>query len=152
MASLISHLEFNVIDYKLSIQFYDKVFPFMGFCRINCTKEYTAYTDGESKIILTPTNKKFLEFGFHRKRPGLNHLAFYASSKEKVDQFYREILVKNNIKPLYEDKNSPFGDDNYYAVFFEDPDRIKLEYVFAPNYCKDDHWPNTLPNDFDPYA
>src|SRR3989339_835498 len=145
--SLISHIEFNVCDYKQSIQFYDKIFPFMGINRINCTKEYTAYTDGATKIILIPTEDKFLSFGFHRKRTGLNHLAFYAESKEKVKQFYLEIMLKNKIKPLYQE--GPFGDDDYFAVFFEDPNRIKLELVCAPNYCKYDHWPNNLPNDFD---
>lgn len=150
MKSLISHIEFNVVDYRKSIRFYDLIFPFMGLERINCTKEYVAYTDGLSKIIMTPTEKKYLKDGFHRKRPGLNHLAFYAPSKEKVDQFYGDILLKNNIEALYEKK--PSGDDDYYAVFFEDPDRLKLEYVFAPNYCDKSHWPNDLENDFDPYA
>ncbi len=137
------------MDYKKSIQFYDIIFPFMGFERLNCTKEYTAYTDGLSKIIMTPTEPKYLKDGFHRKRPGLNHLAFYAPSKEKVDQFYKEILLKNKVPALYEKK--PSGDNDYYAVFFEDPDRLKLEYVFAPNYCDKSHWPNNSENNFDPY-
>ena len=59
-------------------------------------------------------------------------------------------MLKNKIKPLYQE--GPFGDDDYFAVFFEDPNRIKLELVCAPNYCKYDHWPNNLPNDFDPYS
>ncbi|MCB0420282.1 MAG: VOC family protein [Bdellovibrionales bacterium] len=149
MKSLISHIEFNVIDYKRSIQFYDLVFPFIGLKKLNCTHDYTSYTDGSSKIILAPTDNRYREGGFHRKRPGLNHLAFYSESQKRVDQFYKEILVKNNIESLYE--CGPFGDENYYAVFFEDPDRLKLEYVYAPNYCRVGYWPNNLPNDFDPY-
>ena len=150
MKSLVSHIEFNVIDYKKSIQFYDKVFPFMGLKRINCTKDYTAYTDGMTKVILTPTVEDFLEYGFHRERPGLNHLAFYAPTKDHVDQFFKDIMVKNNIESLYKDR--AFGDEDYYAVFFEDPDKLKLEYVYAPNYCQDGCWPNNLDDDFDPYV
>ena len=48
------------------IQFYDLIFPFMGLDRINCTKQYTAYTDGMSKVILIPTEEEYLEHGFHR--------------------------------------------------------------------------------------
>lgn len=148
MQSLISHIEINVLDYKKSLNFYDVVFGFIGLKRINCTKDYAGYTDGVSKVIITPTAEDYKSHGFHRKRPGLNHLAFYASSKERVDGFYKTVMLENGIESLY--KKGPFGDDNYYAVFFEDPDRLKIEYVFAPNYCKEGHWPNNLPNDFDP--
>ena len=44
------------------------------------------------------------------------------------------------------------GDETYYSVFFEDPDRIKIEVVWAPQYCEPGHFTNQLPNDFDPYA
>ena len=54
-----------------------------------------------------------------------------------------------NIECLYE--KLPHGDDSYYAVYFEDPDRIKIEVVYSPEYCKPDHWTNTLESNFDPY-
>ena len=121
----------------------------MGIIRQNCMKGWTAYIDGQSKIILCPTEDKFARDGFHRKRAGLNHLAFYADSKESVDTFYRDVLIKNNIKSLYEE--GPFGDDDYYAVFFEGPDRLKLEYVYSPKYCDPNSWPSNEKDDFDPY-
>lgn len=122
----------------------------MGIKRINCMKNWTAYSDGQTKIILGPTEEKFKKDGFHRKRAGLNHLAFYAENKEDVDKFHSEVLVPNNIPVLYEKK--PFGDNDYYAVFFEGPDRLKLEYVFAPRYCDENSWPSDIEDDFDPYA
>ena len=139
----------NVLNYINTIKFYDIIFPPMGFKRINCMKEWTAYSDGQCKIIICPTDDKFKHDGFHRKRAGLNHLAFYADSVEDVDKFHDEILVPNNINSLYESK--PFGDNQYYAVFFEGPDRIKLEFVYAPNYCDENSWPSNLEDDFDPY-
>ena len=140
----------NVLNYPEAIKFYDLILPFMGFTRTNCMKEWTAYSDGQSKIILGPTDEKFKKDGFHRKRAGLNHLAFYADSKEQVDQFFSEVLQKNGVEGLYEKK--PFGDEDYYAVFFEGPDRLKLEFVYAPKYCDLDTWPNNMEDDFDPYA
>ncbi|MBI2162035.1 MAG: hypothetical protein HYU25_16945 [Candidatus Rokubacteria bacterium] len=38
---------------------------------------------------------------FHRKRTGLNHLAFGAESREAVDTFHREFLVARGIPALY---------------------------------------------------
>jgi len=148
--SKISHIEMNVLNYAEAIRFYDKILPFIGLKRTNCMKGWTAYTDGLSKLIICPTDEKFKKDGFHRKRAGLNHLAFYANSKEDVDKFYNEVLTPNKVEALYE--NKPFGDSEYYAVFFEGPDRLKLEYVFAPNYCELNSWPNTMEDDFDPYS
>ena len=148
--SKISHIELSVSNYKKSIQFYDKVLIPLGFERCNCTRNFTAFTDGSYKIVLCPTEEKYVKDGYHRKRTGLAHLAFYADSKEDVDTFVKNVLNKHNIKSLYEDK--AFGDDDYYAAFFEDPDRIKIELVCAPKYCDKDSWPTNIQDDFDPYT
>jgi len=150
MKSKISHIEINVLNYAESIRFYDLILIPMGFKRTNCMKGWTAYSDGMSKFIICPTDDAHKDAGFHRKRAGLNHLAFYADSKADVDDFYENVLKKNKIDALYE--NKAFGDEDYYAIFFEGPDRIKLEYVYAPNYCDLSCWPNTFDDDFDPYS
>jgi len=38
-------------------------------------------------------------------------------------------LWKKGIKILYQNKHPYAGGENYYAVFFEDPDKIKVEIV-----------------------
>ena len=146
----LSHLDLNVTDYAQSLRFYDLILFPLGWKRLVCQKTHSTYSDGFMKICISPTEEKFRASGFHRKRTGLNHLAFYAESKQAVDQFYEGILLKNGIPCLYGGK--PAGDDAYYAVFFEDPDRIKIEVVFAPRYCQPDDWTNQLVSDFDPYV
>ena len=146
MQSKISHFEWNVSDYPRSVRFYDTVLLPLGWKKINHCRTHTAYTDGHLKLIICPTEAKHRAAGFHRKRTGLNHIALAASSKAEVDDFALR-LKANEIPLLYE--GEPTGDDGYYAVFFEDPDRVKLELVYAPHYCEDGHWPNTLPNDYD---
>lgn len=148
-SSKISHIEINVINYSEAIKFYDIIFSFMGIKRVNCMKSWTAYTDGQSKIIICPTDDNFKSRGFHRKSAGLNHLAFYAESKKDVDNFYQNVLITHNIQTLYE--NGAFGNDDYYAVFFEGPDRLKLEFVYAPKYCDENKWPSNIQDDFNPY-
>lgn len=145
----LSHIDINVTDYKKSVLFYDLILLSLGWDKIISRKEFTAYTDGTLKIILSPVDEQYKGQGFHRKRVGLNHLAIYAPTKEIVDEFTKEILVANEIPTLY---NGPAGDKDYYSVYFEDPDRIKLEVVFAPHYCEKNYWPNTIENDFDPNA
>jgi catechol 2,3-dioxygenase-like lactoylglutathione lyase family enzyme len=145
----LSHVEISVSNYRDSIKFYDLILLSLGWERLVTRTDHTAYSDGTLKIILTPVDDNYLKDGFHRKRIGLNHLAFYAQTKEIVDMFHQNVLVANKIPALYE--NQPTGDKNYYSICFEDPDRIKLEVVYAPFYCEKNHWPNTLENNFDPY-
>jgi catechol 2,3-dioxygenase-like lactoylglutathione lyase family enzyme len=146
----LSHIDLNVSNYAQSLRFYDMILIPLGWKRLVCQKEFTTYSDGTMKICICPTDTKYISQGFHRKRTGLNHLAFYASSKNEVDDFHQNILKKNGVECLYE--KSPSGDDEHYAVFFEDPDRIKLELVYSPQYCNPAHWTNTLENNFDPYV
>ncbi len=145
----ISHIELNVGDYAKSIRFYDVILKPLGWERFVCSKTHTVYCDGCMKLILSPVEEKFKQDGFHRKRIGLNHLAFYAKSKAAVDFFYKDILQANRIPSLYQD--GPDGDDDYYSILFEDHDRMKIEVVYAPNYSKRECWPNNIVSDFDPY-
>jgi catechol 2,3-dioxygenase-like lactoylglutathione lyase family enzyme len=146
----ISHIEINVREYAKSIRFYDSILTPLGWKRLVCTESHTTYSDGTMKFIICPAEDKYRTQDYHRKNVGLNHLAFNVKSKSEVDEFYQNILVKNNIDSLYH--QGADGDDEYYAVYFEDPDRIKLEVVYAPNYLKEGCWPNNLENDFDPYG
>lgn len=144
----LSHIEINVSDYSKSIIFYDTILLPLGWTKLTCTQDCTSYSDGLLKIILSPTLDKFKSDGFHRKRVGLNHIAFSAKSAAEVNDFYQNILIKNSIACLYERK--PSGDESYFAVFFEDPDRIKIELVSAPDYCKPHHWTNQFESNYDP--
>ena len=73
---------------------------------------------------------------------GISHIDLNVSDYARSIRFYDMILLPLGWKRLgcreswtsYSD-----GEDDYYAVFFEDPDRMKLEVVYSPNYCKLDH-------------
>ncbi len=81
-------------------------------------------------IVFVQTEQKHLDAGYNRCRTGLNHLAFHAQSREQVDDLTAK-LRSRGITILYEDRHPYAGGPDYYAVFFEDPDRIKVE-VAAP--------------------
>lgn len=146
----LSHVEIYVSVYAKTIRFYDKILKPLGWTRLVCQDSHTAFSDGNMKIVFCPTEEKYLQYGYHRKRIGLNHLAFYAPTKESVDEIYETVLKPESINCLYE--KCPTGGDDYYAVFFEDPDRMKVEIVYSPGYCTSAHWTNQLKDNFDPYV
>lgn len=57
-----------------------------------------------------------------------NHLAFYGGSRKQVDQL-RKDLITRSVNLLYEDRYPYAGGENHYALYFEDPDGIKIEVV-----------------------
>jgi catechol 2,3-dioxygenase-like lactoylglutathione lyase family enzyme len=66
-----------------------------------------------------------------RHAPGLHHLAWQALSREDVDRLH-QLLLKIGAKILDAPADYPQYSEGYYAVFFADPDGLKLEYVFTP--------------------
>ena len=123
-----SHIEINVANSKISFPFYKKLLDYLGFKIIHEEKTFIGFYNGNFSIWIGQSIDKYKKNKFHRKNPGLNHIAFNVSSKKRVNQFTKEFLEKNKVKTLYESpKAFPEYSKNYYAVYFEDPDRIKLE-------------------------
>jgi catechol 2,3-dioxygenase-like lactoylglutathione lyase family enzyme len=85
---------------------------------------------GSFTIALKPARPESRSIGHDRYTPGLHHLAFHADSRADVDEFHdflREIGA-TVLDPPAEYDYTP----GYYAVFFADPDGLKLEVVFEP--------------------
>jgi catechol 2,3-dioxygenase-like lactoylglutathione lyase family enzyme len=68
---------------------------------------------------------------FDRYRVGLHHLAFKAKDRADVDELYR-LLVREHVTILDPPAEYPEYGAQYYAVFFADPDGMKLEVVHFP--------------------
>lgn len=133
MNSKVAHIYLYVSDLKKSYDFYSTFLKYLDY-RETINKDWGfAFNNNGTSIWFESARKGHLEKGYHRKRIGLNHLAFRVNSKEEVDQFYNEFIKQNNISTLYDTpKAYPEYDDGYYAVFFEDPDKIKLEVCYYP--------------------
>ena len=72
-----------------------------------------------------------------RYSAGLHHLAFTAPSRAAVDALHQRLLDLG-VDVLDAPAEYPQYAPGYYAVFFADPDGMKLEYVFTPQ------WPTKL--------
>ncbi|MDR7076963.1 catechol 2,3-dioxygenase-like lactoylglutathione lyase family enzyme [Neobacillus niacini] len=128
---MLHHVEIYVSNLTKSIEFWEWLLTELGY------EEYQKWDSGiswkhqETYLVFVQAEERFLDIPYHRSRVGLNHLAFHAKSKEQVDEFTKRLKGKG-VKILYSDKHPYAGGTDYYAVFFEDPDRIKVELV-APS-------------------
>ena len=125
---MLHHVEINVSNLKTTRTYYDNLLPLLGYEIYQEWPQGVSYKYGETYIVFVQTEEKHLEETYHRSRTGLNHLAFHAQSRKQVDDI-TDMLENQGIEILYKDRHPYAGGEHYYAVFFEDPDRIKLEIV-----------------------
>ncbi len=131
MKAFLYHLQLNVSDAAVSLPFYRELLEYFEYDIFDESDDHIGATNGTTDFWIMETAEAHKAKGYHRKAPGLNHLAFRVGSTEEVDAFVEEFLVPRGITPLYETpKVFPEYTTDYYAVFFEDPDRVKLEVVY----------------------
>lgn len=129
---MLHHIELYVSDLERSIAFWTPFMHLLGYepDRWSGGMNYQRSPE-ETYLCLLPADPEHVAAGYHRKRIGLNHLAFRAASRAQVDQIANWVKA-SGYTLLYEDRHPYAGGPNYYAVFVEDPDRFKLE-VVAPS-------------------
>lgn len=136
MRGMVNHVDLTVLDPERSLSFYEAVLGFMGYRRAG------AHARGYDFDLVRP-NGRFCSIGImksqgrgRRRRhdrysPGLHHLAWTAESREDVDRLH-DLLRQIGATVLDAPAEYPQYGAGYYAVFFADPDGLKLELV---------HWP-----------
>ncbi len=123
------HVQLNVSK----PEFYQDLFKHLKFTVIGEWDDGFGVTDGTVDFWVFRTEPRYRRRPFHRKATGLNHLAFRVASRTDVNRFARDFLRPRKIRPLYQTpREFPEYRRGYYAVYFEDPDRIKLEVVHLP--------------------
>lgn len=135
MKGQIYHVEINVSNFEKSSKFYDGFLGWLGYRKIADHKQWAGWGTGTCSVWVTQSFGDHVQHGYHRRRVGLNHVAFQAESRKMVDEFYNEYLRPRRISVLYGGpKEYPDYSKGYYSVYFEDPDRIKLELVYVPDF------------------
>jgi catechol 2,3-dioxygenase-like lactoylglutathione lyase family enzyme len=125
---MIHHLELNVSDLQKTITAWDWLFNELEYEVYQKWDKGISWKYDQTYIVFVQTEEFFLDSSYHRKRVGLNHLAFFAKSKQHVDKITL-LLKEKGSTILYQDRHPYAGGPDHYAVFFEDPDRIKVEIV-----------------------
>lgn len=130
----INHIAITVSKLEQALPFYQPVLTFLGYRN---TENYPGVTIWESRTTGSAVNlweaKPELASDLHKLHaPGIHHLAFNADSPEQIDEFYQLLLdiQAKILEPPAEYDYAP----GYYAVFFTDPDGIKLELTHIPGF------------------
>ncbi|BDB43857.1 hypothetical protein Mkiyose1665_33120 [Mycobacterium kiyosense] len=134
-----SHVEFAVLDYQESVEFYDAMFGWLGFSSFSTldmeyesTYYMTRYLNPHSYIGIQPadTGSRLVHAD---QSVGINHIALWARSRSEVDLFHREFLVGRGIEVTDDPRDYPQYHPGYYAVFFDDPvNGIHWELAWVP--------------------
>ncbi len=129
MKTTLSHVGINLSDAEKSFSFWQPLLEYLEFTITPDGNHFDA-SDGHTFLCFTTTKPGHQQAPFHRKHTGLNHVAFGVASRDLVDQFVQEYLEPRGIKPLYGGAKEYDYTPGYYAVYFEDPDRIKIEIAY----------------------
>ena len=130
MKTSLYHIQINVSDAIKSLPFYKDFFDYFEYKIIDESSEHIGVSNGTTDFWIIETENGFKKELFHRKNTGINHLAFQVSSKDDVDIFFEDFVKLRELPVLYETpKFFPEYGEGYYSLFFEGPDRIKIEVV-----------------------
>jgi catechol 2,3-dioxygenase-like lactoylglutathione lyase family enzyme len=119
----IDHLSISVSDLKKSRAFYDYVLKFLGFKLLDEYEEAVGWTNGKTRVWIMQADAEGKRHPYRFRDVGFHHYAFQLKSRADVDKLERH-LKKKNIEIA--DPAAEYYDD-YYAVFFLDPDGMKFE-------------------------
>jgi glyoxylase I family protein len=126
----VDHIDITVNDLGRSLPFYIKVLGALGFRRL-VHPHYNGFHNAHMIIGVKEAAAEEKGATYNRFRVGLHHLALRARSKSDVDRFH-DFLVTEKLTILDAPAEYPQYGPEYYAVFFADPDGIKLELTYYP--------------------
>jgi glyoxylase I family protein len=137
MRGIVHHIDLTVRDPRASFQLYDAVLTALGY---HLEHEDERGFDwrlesplGSHSIAIAQASPDGTQRDHDRYSPGLHHLAWAVESREAVDETYEHL---KRIGATILDPPADYPQYNrgrgYYAVFFADPDGLKLECVYTP--------------------
>jgi catechol 2,3-dioxygenase-like lactoylglutathione lyase family enzyme len=133
----VDHLDLVVTDLERSLEFYNGLLEPLGFTRNSEIEgewgERVVYIGGSggASVSLREAQSDAHPTPYDRYAVGIHHLCFGASSREVVDE--RSQWLRDQGAEIESEPREYDYTPGYYAVFFYDPDGIKLEIVHRPD-------------------
>jgi catechol 2,3-dioxygenase-like lactoylglutathione lyase family enzyme len=126
----IDHLVLSVGNFARSKEFYDKLLGFLGFKRKYDYADMAGWSNGKTLFWIAAAEAGGRQRRYRKGDIGFHHYAFELSSRNDVDAL-GAFLAENEMTVL--DPPGEYYGRNYYAVYFADPDGMKLEgMIWAP--------------------
>jgi catechol 2,3-dioxygenase-like lactoylglutathione lyase family enzyme len=113
----IHHIEITVSDLGRSGRFYGGFLARLGYKEVLRERDIIGWRCRGTVVFLLKCEKRFLSAGFHRKRVGLNHVAFRVASRGHVDRFHKYLREKRTTILYGGPKDWPEYMGGYYAVY-----------------------------------
>ena len=120
----IDHLVIRVSDYERSKAFYGRLFAFLGFEVSDEYPDAIGWTNGKTRFWIGPADAAGRRHRHRAGEVGFHHYAFQLRSRKDVDAL--QAFLKEELRATIVDPAGEYYDD-YCAVFFLDPDGLKLE-------------------------
>jgi catechol 2,3-dioxygenase-like lactoylglutathione lyase family enzyme len=119
----IDHISLRVSDFEKSKAFYGKLMAFLGFKVLDEYPDAMGWTNGKTRLWIGAADAEGKKHKHRIGNIGFHHYAFELESRKDVDDL-QAFLKKLGARIV-----DPAGEyyDDYYAVFFLDPDGLKLE-------------------------
>ena len=124
------HVELWVPDLGRAIESWGWLLGELGYQR------YQDWPDGRSwksgAVYIVVEQSPALTARTHdRGRPGLNHLAFRVSTRDRVDEL-ASASAKHGWSLLFPDRHPYAGGPDHYAAYLENEDGFEAELVASP--------------------
>ena len=121
----IDHLVLSVGDFARSKEFYRKLLGFLGFKLKHEYADMAGWSNGKTLFWIAAADAQGRKRKYRKGDIGFHHYAFELASRKAVDALGAFLDAQGF--PVADPPDSYNGDDNYYAVFFTDPDGMRLE-------------------------
>ena len=135
---MIDHLDLVVTSLERSLDFYRGLLGPLGYGREGEIEgergETIWYLSGPGTSIgIRAAQPSQIGPGYDRYSVGLHHVAFEAQTRAIVDE--RTEWLRSHEAEIESDPREYGYTPGYYAVFFYDPDGLKLEIVHVPGHA-----------------
>ena len=131
------HVDLVVTSIERSLPYYRDLLAPLGYHRIGEVEgergETIWYISGPGSSLGLREAQADTDGPFDRYRIGVHHVAFEAPSRFEVDE--RADWLRARGVPIESGPEEYSYIPGYYAVFFYDPDGIKLEIVHVPGHA-----------------
>lgn len=126
----IDHLVLSVGNFARSRAFYDKLLGFLGFKLKYDYADMAGWSNRKTLFWISQADAQGRKGNYRKGDIGFHHYAFELGSRKDVDKL-GAFLVQNAMQVL--DPPGEYYGRSYYAVYFADPDGMKLEgMVYKP--------------------
>ncbi|GAA1119371.1 reverse transcriptase-like protein [Citricoccus alkalitolerans] len=129
-AGRLHHVEIWVEDLEAARSSLGWLFQELGYAVSGEWSEGTSY-QGAGEYLVLESGPHVRASGHDRLKPGLNHVAFHAGSREDVDDL-TEAALSRGFTLLFADRHPFAGGRNHYAAYLEAPGGFEVELVAEP--------------------